>query len=344
MKIAVVLFNLGGPDSLETVQPFLKKLFADPAILPLPRWLRLPIAAGIARKRAPIARGIYRQIGGCSPLLAQTAAQAAALERALVSRNVVAKVFIAMRAWHPLSEEAALAVAAYGPDVIVTLPLYPQFSTTTSASSLKAWREAAAKIGLKKSEKRICCYPWGRGLVTAEVEQIRATFQRCKPDVCYRLLFSAHGLPERIVQRGDPYQWQVERTARAVMKEAGAAMDWRISYQSRVGPLKWIEPSTDAEIRRAGAEGRGLVVVPIAFVSEHSETLVELDIEYARLARETGVPDYLRVPTVGTSTDFIEGLAELVLQAVTADAAVTCGAGRICPAGFARCGFRSEAA
>jgi ferrochelatase len=345
VKIAVVLFNLGAPDSLDAVEPFLVNLFSDPAILGLPRWLRTRTAKLIAKRRAPITRNIYGKIGGRSPLLEQTVAQAAALEKALAARAMEAKVFIAMRAWNPLSDATARAVAAYGPAMVVTLPLYPQFSTTTSASSLLAWQEAVAKIGLSAREKRVCCYPGDTAFIAALAENIRMTLETRRPDIRYRLLFSAHGLPERIVRRGDPYQWQVERTAAAVMDAlADAALDWRVSYQSRVGPLKWLEPATDSEIGRAGAEGLGVIVVPIAFVSEHSETLVELDIDYARLARETGVADYLRVPTVGASTLFIDGLAELVLRAVATDIPVTCGSGRLCPQSFTRCGFRTEPA
>ena len=161
---------------------------------------------------------------------------------------------------------------------------------------------------------------------------IREIWAKTKPDIRYRLLLSAHGLPERVIAKGDPYQRQVEQTAAALVRELGIdGLDWTICYQSRVGPLKWIGPATDAEIRRAGREGLGLVVAPIAFVSEHSETLVELDIEYARLARESGVADYLRVPTVGARQPFIDVLADLATRAAF---------DRLCPALFARCGFR----
>lgn len=340
MKFAVVLFNLGGPDNLESVEPFLRNLFSDPAVLSLPSWLRLPLAAAIARRRAPIARAIYRQIGNRSPLLEETLAQAAALDTALSRRGTNARTFVAMRAWKPSSEETAQQVAAYKPDVTVLVPLYPQFSTTTSGSSLDAWRRAAARFLPSVQEKRVCCYPWDEGFVAGLAEQTRAVLARRRADVHYRVLFSAHGLPERVVARGDPYQWQIARTVEAVLRKlADRDLDWKISYQSRVGPLQWLEPATDAEIRRSGAEGKGVVVVPVAFVSEHSETLVELDVEYARLARESGVPDYLRASTVRTAAPFIEGLAGLVLKAAASDSAISCGDGRICPAAFSRCGM-----
>ncbi|HEY3637741.1 MAG TPA: ferrochelatase [Rhizomicrobium sp.] len=340
MKLAVVLFNLGGPDSLEAVEPFLQKLFSDPAIISLPFWIRKPLARRIARRRAPIAREIYKHIGGRSPILEQTLAQAGALEAVLASRGSRAKVFVAMRTWKPMSDETARNVAAYGPDMIVLLPLYPQYSATTTASSVLAWREAAAKVGLKAIERRVCCYPSEAGFVAAIRDGLQAALARRRPDVNYRILFSAHGLPQRMIAAGDPYQWQVEQTVEAVARGFGASgFDWRISYQSRVGPLKWLQPATDAEIRRAGEEQKGLIIVPVAFVSEHSETLVELDIEYARLARESGVADYIRVPAVGVAHSFIDGLANLVMKAVSVDNPVSSGDGRICPASFAKCGM-----
>lgn len=345
MRLAVVLFNLGGPDSLSSVEPFLRNLFSDPAIIPLPLWLRQPLANWIARRRAPIARDIFRRIGGRSPLLGETRAQAVRLEDALRGRGAEAKVFIAMRAWHPMSDETAPLVAEYAPDAVVLLPLYPQFSTATSGSSLVEWRRSARTAGLSRKEHRVCCYPRDAGLVSGIASELRAAFARRRPDLPYRILFSAHGLPTRVIARGDPYQWQVERTAEAVVRELSVAdLDWKVCYQSRVGPQKWLEPTTQSELRRAGAERRGAIVVPISFVSEHSETLVELDMDYAKLAQESGVPHYLRAATVRTNQAFIDGLAELVLRAALSAHAVTCGSGRICPAQFVNCGMAGAAA
>ena len=337
MKVAVVLFNLGGPDSPEAVEPFLRNLFSDPAIISLPGIVRLPLARLIARRRAPVAREIYHQIGGCSPIVPETEAQARALEAALAG-EMEAEAFIAMRCWHPMSDEAALAVKAYAPDRIVLLPLYPQYSTTTSASSLKDWARAARKAGLSVPTSTVCCYPVERGFIRAMAAHIRAAMDKARPDVSYRLLLSAHGLPKRTIARGDPYQWQVEQTAKAIAAEL-PGIDWQVCYQSRVGPLEWIGPATDAEIRRAGADGKGVIVAPVAFVSEHSETLVELDIEYAKLARESGVPDYRRAATAGLQGDFITGLAGLVRKALAGKTVVNDSSGRICPAEFGRCGF-----
>ena len=344
MRVAVVLFNLGGPDSPEAVEPFLRNLFSDPAIIALPGIVRWPLARLIARRRAPIARKIYDHMGGRSPIFEETRAQADALEQALSKDGIEAKAFVAMRYWHPFSDGAARAVKAFGPDKIVLLPLYPQYSTTTTASSLMDCAGAAKKAGLNAPTSRACCYPWEMGFVAAAAAKIRDAIKDLRPGLDYRLLLSAHGLPKRVIQKGDPYQWQVEQSAAAIVEALGAPdLDPVVCYQSRVGPLEWIGPSTDAEITRAGKDGKGVIVAPIAFVSEHSETLVELDIEYRKLAQEAGVPDYRRAATVGTHPDFIEGLAGLVRGAL-AHKTVTCGqdplgGGRICPAGHRRCGY-----
>jgi ferrochelatase len=315
VKIAVVLFNLGGPDSPEAVQPFLRNLFSDPAIITLPWIVRAPLARLIARRRAPVAREIYAHMGGRSPIVPETQTQARALEAALAADGVEAKAFIAMRYWHPFSDGAALAVKNYAPDRIVLLPLYPQFSTTTTASSLKDWHRAARKAGLDIPTREIISYPREPGFIAAMAARIRAALGDAPPED-FRLLLSAHGLPKKIIAKGDPYQRQVEEGAAAVVDALGIRnLDWQVCYQSRVGPLEWIGPATDAEIRRAGAEGKKLIVAPIAFVSEHSETLVELDIEYGKLARESGVTDYRRARAVGDHPAFIAGLAGLVREA-----------------------------
>jgi protoporphyrin/coproporphyrin ferrochelatase len=328
MKLAIVLFNLGGPDCPEAVEPFLTNLFSDPAVLPLPAVVRKPLARFIARRRAPVAREIYAKIGGRSPILAETLAQAEALTRAIAQHET--RAFVAMRCWKPFTEEAASAVAAFDPDRIVLLPLYPQFSTTTTGSALTEWARVAKLAGIGAPTTTICCYPELPDFIAALAAGVTDTMAGARSDISYRLLLSAHGLPKRVIARGDPYQIQVERTAAALV----ARLKWpdvAICYQSRVGPVEWIGPATDAEIRRAGAEGKGVVIAPIAFVSEHSETLVELDIEYARVAQAAGVPDYRRVPTVGVRPQFITALAGLVLDSLNR------AAERICPITTARC-------
>jgi protoporphyrin/coproporphyrin ferrochelatase len=342
-RTAVVAFNLGGPDSLEAVRPFLTNLFDDPAIIRLARPLRWLVARLIAYRRAPVAREIYGHLGGGSPILANTETQARALEAALGPEY---RVFIAMRYWHPLSDAAAAAVKAWSPERVVLLPLYPQFSTTTTASSVAAWRKAAAHVGLDVPTRLLCCYPDDAGFVEAVAAPVRNALEEMPAGERVRVLFSAHGLPEAIVAGGDPYRWQVERTVAAVRAGLGRPeLDAVLCFQSRVGPLKWLQPSTDGEIRRAGAEKRSLIVVPIAFVSEHSETLVELDRDYGRLAKDAGVPHYRRLPTVGADPQFIAGLAALVKRAATDGAAVQSGIGRrLCPRTYGGCVCTEEVA
>lgn len=330
MKTAVVLFNLGGPDSLDAVQPFLKNLFSDPAIIGAPAPVRWLLARLISRRRAPVAKKIYAEIGGRSPLLPNTEAQAEALQDALGGDT---KVFIAMRYWHPLVEETAREVQAWRPDRITLLPLYPQFSTTTTDSSLNAWDRAAVRIGLAVPTARLCCYPDDPGFVAASARLLGKTLDLAGGPA--RVLFSAHGLPKRVVARGDPYPWQVERSAKAIVDALGRPLDWVVCYQSRVGPLEWIGPSTEAEIRRAAADKIMPVIVPLSFVSEHSETLVELDRDYRDLAETAGAPGFLRAPTVMTDPLFIGGLARLV-RAAPVGLSSGCG-GRICPAEHRRC-------
>jgi ferrochelatase len=326
MSTAVVLMNLGGPDSPAAIEPFLANLFADPAIIDLPAALRLPLARIAARRRAKVARRIYASLGGSSPLLANTRAQARALEQVLGPDY---RCFVAMRYWHPTSAEAAQKVKEWRADDIVCLPLYPQFSTTTTASSVRAWRRAMAREGLERPTRTICCYPDEKGFVDAMVELIRpALAEAHRFGKAPRLLLTAHGLPQRVVRAGDPYPRQVALSAAAVVDAlAQPELDWRICYQSRVGPLKWIGPATEAEIRCAGKDRVPLVVAPIAFVSEHSETLVELDQDYRRLAQGCGVPLYIRVPTVGTAPSFVGALATLVHRAQAGQLAARCRCG-----------------
>jgi protoporphyrin/coproporphyrin ferrochelatase len=335
-RTAIILFNLGGPDRPEAIKPFLSNLFNDPAIIGLPWPLRPLLANLISQRRDKEARAIYAKIGGKSPLLEQTWDQARALQQALDDED--ARVFVAMRYWHPMADEVAGQVKEFGPDRIVLLPLYPQYSTTTTASSVRAWRRAAAAAGLDQPTRTVCCYPSEAGLVAAHAALIGQALETAG-DAPVRLLFSAHGLPEKIVKAGDPYQWQVERTAAAVMAALNRPeLDWDICYQSRVGPLTWIGPVTEDEIKRAGKDSIGLVVVPIAFVSEHSETLVELDIDYAELARKQGVKTYIRVPALQTQPAFIEGLARLAAGAFSRDIdPAPDGGARLCPADWSKC-------
>ena len=334
-KVAVVLFNLGGPDGPEAVRPFLFNLFNDPAIIGLPTIARTPLAALISSRREKLARANYDIMGGGSPLLPETERQATALEAALRERapDSETRCFIAMRYWKPFTADAARAVAEWDPDEIVLAPLYPQFSTTTTGSSLGEWRKRYKGRGRVRT---LCCYPDAEGFTAAYARLIEKTHEDAgRPPV--RLLLSAHGLPERVIQRGDPYQAQVEATAAAIVRRLPGEWDWRVCYQSRVGPLKWIGPPTEEQIREAGHEGKGVLLAPIAFVSEHVETLVELDHEYAVAGREAGCPVYLRAPAVGVAPDFIGELAGAIHGALGREGVAAHTGGRWCPARWSGC-------
>lgn len=343
-RIAVVLFNLGGPDGPEAVRPFLVNLFSDPAILRVPALLRPFLARLIAGRRAAEARRIYGLIGGASPILAETGKQAAALAAALEGGADTYEVFIAMRYWHPMTEEAVARVKRFAPDRIVLLPLYPQFSTSTTASSVAAWRSAARAAKLDAPTVSVCCYPTEAGFVAALARQSRAAIDEASAHGIPRVLFSAHGLPKKFVERGDPYADQIERcVAQVVATLAMPKLDCAVCYQSRIGPLEWLRPYTVDEIERAAAAKRPIVVVPVAFVSEHSETLVELDMDYRERAAKLGAPAYVRAPTVGTDPDYVAALARLArLAAGSAPGSVVAGAGRReCDARWTACPCRA---
>jgi len=314
-RIALVPLQIGGPDRLEAVGPFLRNFFSDPEIIRLPRLPRAVVARLIARRRTPVATEIYRQLGGASPILAQTRAQGRAVAARLGDLGEV-RPFVAMRYWHPFAAETAAELRAWRPDEIVLLPLYPQYSTTTTRSALTDWAAAARAAGLSAPTRVVEAAPTEPGFVAAQADLIR----RAWPRDGARLLFTAHGLPLSIVQAGDPYPDQVRASAEAVVAALGLpGLDWRVAFQSRVTPQEWLKPDTEEEVRQAGRDGVGLVLVPIAFVSEHSETLVELDREYRAVAEAAGVPSFIRVPTVGLHPAYVAGLAAQVRQALGAD-------------------------
>jgi len=339
-KIAVVIYNLGGPDSPDAVRPFLKNLFSDPMILRLPAPVRWCLARLISWRRAPVAQEIYAHIGGRSPILPETEKQRDALQAALGDDY---RVFVSMRYWHPFAEETARDVAAWAPDRVILLPLYPQFSTTTTESFTRAWYPAAAQAGLSVPTAEICCWPDADGFIDAVARATEAAIAKLPDGAPYRILFSAHGLPKKIVEGGDPYASHVERTsAAALARLKNPDADYIVCYQSRVGPMEWLQPYTEDQIRKAGAEGVALVVVPVAFVSEHSETLVELDIEYAELAAEAGVPDYVRAPTVNADAAFIASLAGMVRN--TGETGTGPADGTLCDAAHRDCPCLRKAA
>ncbi|UDF03593.1 ferrochelatase [Asticcacaulis sp. AND118] len=320
-KVAVVLFNLGGPLTQADVKPFLNNLFSDKYIIGLPAPLRQMVARLISSRRETSAQANYRLMGGGSPIVKETEAQADALSSHLSKtvKDLEFKIFIGMRYWHPFIEDAVKAVEAWEPDQVVALPLYPQFSTTTTLSSFVTFKKAYKGTA---PVKYLCCYPQNPAFAKAYADLIREKLSGLSGLKDYRLLFSAHGLPEKIIKKGDPYQAQVEASVAAIMEQVGLQIDHVVCYQSRVGPLKWIGPSTDETIIDTIKGGKSPVVVPVAFVSEHIETLVELDIEYKHLADEHGAKDYLRVPVVGIEPLFIRALGDEVLRAIGSEASV----------------------
>jgi len=336
-KTAIVFFNLGGPDSPAAVRPFLFNLFNDPAIITLPGPLRWILAKFISGRRAPIAQKIYAELGGASPLLAQTALQSKALEAVLTDdENHDFRVFTCMRYWHPMSDEVAREVAAWGAEHVVLLPLYPQFSTSTTESSARDWSRAASENGLTATTSVICCYPRQNDYIAAQAKLLRTQLKQTPQPA--RVLFSAHGLPVKFVEGGDPYQWQIEQTALAIARDAGLGTgDFRVCYQSRVGRLEWLGPSLDDALAKSAQHGVNVVVLPISFVSEHSETLVELDIEYKKIADDLGINHYRRVPTPTDDKEFIDGLASLARDAATKNGLCPPRGKRYCPQRFGRC-------
>ncbi|MDB9759263.1 ferrochelatase [Candidatus Pelagibacter sp.] len=314
MKKAIILFNLGGPDKLENVEPFLFNLFNDPAILDLPTFLRYPLAKLISNRRAPVAKKIYAELGGSSPILKLTKEQSDALEIKLnqTQEEDEYKCFIIMRCWNPRAKDVIKDVQLYGPDEVVLMPLYPQYSAATSGSSIKEWKDVCRKNNYHVKTSTICCYPTDQNFINAHTKEIKKKIKDLKN---FKLIFSAHGLPEKNIKKGDPYQWQVEQSVKKIVENLNdEKLDWILSYQSRVGPLKWIGPSTETIIIENSKIGKHIVLVPIAFVSEHSETLVELDIEYKEIADANGCKNYTRVPALGINEDFIKAMSELIIK------------------------------
>lgn len=337
-KTAVILFNLGGPDKAESIRPFLINFFMDKNIIRAPLPIRFFVSRLIAYRRSKKEAGIsYGMLGGKSPLLENTQAQADALQKKL---GDAFKVFVVMRYWHPMAAEVAQQVHSYNPDEIVLLPLYPQYSTTTTRSSFQDWFKATAKIGLKTPTQMVCCYPFNAGFISASVSNIKEAYNAfiAKHGFAPRLLFSAHGLPEKIIEEGDSYQWACEQSAAKIAAACHIEnLDWSICYQSRVGPLKWIGPSTEEALETAAHDKVGVLIYPHAFVSEHVETLVEIEEEYRQVASELGIKGFERVPTVSCHPDFIAALADLVSEQIGAGKFPNAHNPRICPMQFDQC-------
>ena len=341
-KIAVILFNLGAPDNMKAVEPFLFNLFFDKHIIRSPLIFRFLLARFISKKRAKTASGIYEMMGGKSPLFENTLKQAKSLEKNLQDLGKF-KCFIAMRYWNPMSMEVAKAVKTWNPDEIILLPLYPQFSTTTTLSSFREWQKVCNKINFKKPTYRLCCYPKNSGFINAAAELLEDSLKKIKDKKNYRILFTAHGLPKKIIRDGDPYQWQIEQTVKAIISQIKNIPESVICYQSRVGRMEWIKPYTEDEIIRAGMQGKSIIIMPVAFVSEHSETLVELDHEYYELAKENHVKNYVRIGTVSEDKKFILGLKAEIENIIAQKQPLNRSIENIsCPESFSDCACRKQ--
>jgi len=320
MKLGVLLFNLGGPETLADVRPFLFNLFSDPEIVRLPsRAMQKPLAWLISTARHKKSSGYYAQIGGGSPLRRITEEQAESLREELARRGVEAKVYVGMRYWRPFTEEAIDQIVRDGVDSLILLPLYPQFSVSTTGSSFKDFDGLADKRGGLQRIHRHYISRWHthETYIKALAEQIAEEIEKFPdPDPRHvHLLFSAHSVPQSYIEHGDPYLRETEETVRLVSEKLGDLSPVHLSFQSKVGPVKWLEPSTDAKLRELAARGvEQVLAIPISFVSDHIETLYELDILYKKLADEIGVKNYRRVPALNCNPTFITALADLVCE------------------------------
>ena len=331
-RIGVVLLNMGGPDSLDAIQPFLYNLFSDHDIIRIPKPIQKPLAFLISHLRAKKTRKYYEIMGGKSPQREQTQKQAKALEEKLGNRY---KVVVALRYWHPMTEQAVREILEDGIKDVILLPLYPQYSRTTTGSSFNEFDRVARRYakrgksfnlttikGQEKSYfyplelriKKVNCYYNHPMYIKAMVENIKENLPNWQD---YFFLFTAHSLPESIIREGDPYQKQTEETVRLIM-EHFPGVKHALGYQSKVGPTKWIGPFTDELLEELIKSGvKKIAMIPVSFTCEHSETLYELDYLYGKMAKELGIEDYVRIPTLKDHPTFIEALAELVKSCST---------------------------
>ncbi len=320
-RVGVLLLNLGGPDRLEDVRPFLFNLFSDPEIIRLPiKSLQKPLAWMISTLRAKKSQENYKQIGGGSPLRKITEAQAEALQKQLAESGQDAKVYIGMRYWHPFTEEAIDRIKKDHVRHLVILPLYPQFSISTSGSSFRVLEEMWAQDPSLRLIEYTLIPSWYnnpgylRAMATLIAQELE---QSDKPDEVH-IFFSAHGVPQSYVdEAGDPYQKEIEECTRMIMKTLDRPNDYTLAYQSRVGPVEWLKPYTEEALQELGQQGvKRLLVVPISFVSEHIETLQEIDIEYREVAEEAGITHFQRVPALNSHPVFINSLSDLVVNSL----------------------------
>jgi ferrochelatase len=320
-RVGVLLLNLGGPDQLEDVGPFLFNLFSDPEIIRIPfPWLQRPLAWLISTRRTKKSQENYRQIGGGSPLRQITEAQAQALQQQLQAKEQPAQVYVGMRYWHPFTEEAIARIKRDRIDRLVILPLYPQFSISTSGSSFRLLQRIWREDPKLESVEYTVIPSWYKqpGYLQAMAQLIAQEMDSFpNPDLVH-IFFSAHGVPKSYVEEaGDPYQQEIEECTALIMQTLNRSNAYTLAYQSRVGPVEWLQPYTEDAIEELGAKGvKDLLVVPISFVSEHIETMQEIDIEYREVAEAAGIHNFGRVPALNSHPVFIEGMADLVLEAL----------------------------
>ena len=316
MKIGVLLFNLGGPETLRDVKPFLYRLFSDPEIIHVKfSPLRKAIAYTIATLRRKTSEGYYSQIGGGSPLRRLTEEQASALANELNARGRTAETFVGMCTWHPFLHEAIDKIEKANIDSLVILPLFPQYSVTTTGSGFAVLRQLIDRHpDFKKLDVQwICAWPDHATYIESFVQGIQRELEKFDKADNVHLLFSAHSIPASYVRNGDPYLEQTKITVEAIMDRLGRQNPYRLSFQSKIGPVKWLEPFTNDVITDLGKQGiDDVLVVPVSFVSEHIETLYELDILYKKVADEAGVANFRRVPALNSDPTFIRALADIV--------------------------------
>ncbi|MDJ0600264.1 MAG: ferrochelatase [Crocosphaera sp.] len=320
-RVGVLLLNLGGPEQLQDVRPFLFNLFSDPEIIRLPfPWLQKPLAWFISSLRTNTSQENYRQIGGGSPLRKITEAQGEALEQRLAEVGQEASIYIGMRYWYPFTEEAIARIKRDRLRKLVILPLYPQFSISTSGSSFRVLEEMwEADPMLRQIEYTLVPSWYDHPLyLKAMADLIAQELDKCPNPEQIHIFFSAHGVPQSYVEEaGDPYQAEIEACTRLIIKTLNRPNAYTLAYQSRVGPVEWLKPYTEDALQELGEQGvKDLLVVPISFVSEHIETLQEIDIEYREVAEEAGITNFLRVPALNTHPLFIDALTDLVTHSL----------------------------
>ncbi len=320
-RIGVLLLNLGGPDRIEDVRPFLYNLFSDPEIIRLPiKALQKPLAWFISTARAKKSQQNYLEIGGGSPLRQITEAQGKALEEKLAELEQDAKVYIGMRYWHPFTEEAIDQIKRDKIEKLVILPLYPQFSISTSGSSFRILEEMWAEDPELRKINYTLIPSWydREGYLQAMADLIAQELNKFEDPDRVHIFFSAHGVPQSYVdEAGDPYQQEIESCTRLIMQTLDRPNEYTLAYQSRVGPVEWLQPYTEEALKELGEQQiDNLLVVPISFVSEHIETLQEIDLEYKEIAEEAGIKNFCRVPALNTHSGFIDALADLVVNSL----------------------------